>query len=476
MAENARDESEEFADEFASLVVEALEMDRKEKEQQEENDELERLASAYADEIHRNSGVENRQSQHSQQISGTGSLDIDITRMDEDIDEYYNRRPDDDRDITDELNILKDIEKNESRPAVYMEDSGDCDFGGSVEVKRTDYLDCLINALEADKTTVPERKEELYQFLGIYTLERLLVPYDMDVMSANQSNFREMVKWVDDNREAIKEQLDIYYRTVEEQMRSVLFDYFNTYKDTDNDELNFIDEERRKNLTEETKDKIRQTVITRKITIGNNFAVFCSQLINAITLKYLYSYSALPGKFIEFMGPKYTDKENPKHLDYPFNQGKFVNAILFPGFFASQIEQHVGNIYDSLLTVLKTLNDRIKFVLESGLIYVIRGVISDKSIERNNAIQEILNAMNEILPLLDETGNRLEERNEIRDRLRLGTRQVKNYKRVKRVEMKPKAHNPVYNMKQIKELIPFIKDILSGVLRDFKLDKTKNKK
>ena len=480
MAENARDESEEFAEGFASLVVEALELERKEKEQEEEreeNDEIEKLVRNYAEEMHRNSGVENRhsqQSQHSQRISSTNSLDIDITGMSGDIDDRHL----DDREITDNLDILENTEKNKSRSKsmMYVEDSGEYDFGEKIEVKRIDYLDCLIKALKADDTTDPFRKSELYQFLGLYTLERLLVPYNMNVMSADQSNFREMVKWVDENKAAIEEQLNTYYRNVEEKMHSVLYNYFNTYKSTENDELDFIEEERREQLTEETKEKIRQTVRTRNMTIGNKFAVFCSQLIDAITLKYLYSYSTLPGEFVNFMGPEYTAKDMPRHLDYPFFQGKFVNAVLFPGFFASRIEQHVGNIYDSLLTVLETLNDRIKFVLESGLIYVIRGIISGKSIERNNIIQEILNDMNEILPLLDETGNQLEERNEIRDRLRLGTRQVRSYKRDKNVEVKPKPHNPVYNVKQLRELTPFIKDILRGVLRDFKLDKTKNKK
>ena len=483
MAENAQDESEELMREIEQLLMDEDPEPQHEQEpehaEQPENivdEEMENLLIRYAEELRKSRENTPHNSQQSQRYTNdSGSIDL---RLDDEYEQtagYYEQGRQ--KPTEDEMQISRNFEKN-SRTRYADDDNSNYEDDGSIPrytVERSNYLDCLIRALYADNTEGINRKKAVYNFLGLYTLERLLVPYNINLNTANQKDFTDAIAWIDENKGRVKEQLDIYYKQIDDKMNSVLRRYMNKYmkSDTNDSDLAFINKETLDTLSEETIKIIKDKVQQYRQTIGEHFSIFCSQLINALVLRYIFSYSVLPTDFIEQLS-----YEKLEYCGYPFiHSDKYINGVLFPGFIIQDIYQITfGSYYElpeegKLVAILETINANIRMILESGLIWVIKGMFSDKKIRLIEATKQILDAFNEqLMPIVQETRTNLDDI----DQLDVA-RQPREYKRSKKIESKPKSttkYKPVYNINQILDLLPEIMENMSRTNRKLKALKT----
>ena len=488
MAENAQDESEEFMKEIEQLLMdedpELQHEQEPEHAEQPENivdEEMENLLIQYAEEIRKSRENTPHNSQHSQRHTNeSGFLDLRIDDEYEQTAGYYEQGR---QNLTeDELQISRDSFEKNCRTRYADDDNGDDGDDGSIPrytVERSNFLDCLIRALYADDTEGETRKKAMYNFLALYTLEKLLAPYNTNLNTANQNDFIDAIAWIDENKKGIQVQLSIYYNQIDDIMNSVLRIYINKYmkSDTNDSELAFIDKEILDNLSDETIKMIKDKVQQHRQTIGEHFSIFCSQLINAIVLRYIFSYNVLPINFIEQLS-----KEKLKYCGYPFiHSDNYINGVLFPGFIMKEPHQIVFKRYcelpeeGKLVAILETVNANIRSILESGLIWVIKGIFSNNKILLINATKEILSTFNEqLIPIAQDTRMILDDI----DQLDVA-RQPREYKRSKRIETKPKRttkYKPVYNINQIQDLLPELMEILRRSNKELKTLKTQIQK
>ena len=489
MAENAQDESEELMKEIEQLLMDEEAEPRHEPEnadhtEQSENimdKDMENLLIQYAQELRKSRENTPQNSQQSQRYTNdSGSLDL---RLDDEYEQtagYYEQGRQ--KPTEDEVQISRNFEKNCRTRYADDDNNGDYENDGSIPrytVERNNFLDCLIRALYADDTDDVNRKKAVYSFLGLYTLERLLVPYNITLSTANQKDFTDAIAWIDENKRRVKEQLDIYYNQIDDKMNLVLRRYMNKYmkSETNDSDLAFINKEILDTLSNETIKIIKDKVQQHRQTIGEHFSIFCSQLINAIVLRYIFSYSVLPTDFIEQLSDKKSE-----YCGYPFiHSDKYINGVLFPGFIIQDIYQITfGSYYElpeegKLVAILETINANIEMILESGLIWVIKGMFSDKKIRLIEATKQILDAFNEqLMPIVQETRTNLDDI----DQLDVA-RQPREYKRSKKIESKPKPttkYKPVYNINQILDLLPEIEEIINRTNRKLKTLKTQLQK
>ena len=490
MSKPTRDESEELIKEIEQMLMDEEQEPEQEHAEQPENiidEEMERIIIQYAEELRKSRENTPKGSQRSQQHkTDSGRLDLMIDEEDNvmihdedmEIDRFYNHREDSDCSLDEnELQVAREISEEEDRVHRMhrIDDDDDTQENEAsmpdYHVQRNDLIDCLLNALEADKTEDANRKKAVYKFLGLYTLERLLAPYHITLSSMNQDNFEDRIQWIDENRESVRDQLNTYYNRINNKMNSVLRNYVNKYmkKDTNDDDLSFINKNIRDQLSEETIEIIKDKVKQHRQTIGEHFVIFCSQLMDAVALKYIFSYNVLPNDFLVQLS-----EDMPEYCGYPFIQDDYINAVLFQGFYMQKPEQIVmkssyQEVEMKLDSVLETVNAKIDKILRSGLINVIKGIFSEKKILLIDAIQEILGFFNnDLLPVARSVRSELDEIDHLTIKKRTWN---------KRDEKKPKStYKPVYNMFKIREMLPEIKDLLAQSGRTLRTLQKQNRK
>lgn len=479
MSKNTQDESEEVVKEIEQLLMNEEQEPEQGHAEQPENiidEEMERIIIQYAEELRKSRENTSKSAQRSQQRkTDSGRLDLMIDEEDMEIDGFYNHREDSDCSLDEnELQVAREMEEDMVHRMRIMDDDDDTQENEAsmpdYYVPRDNLIECLLKALEADTTEDENRKKAVYKFLGLYTLERLLVPYNTTLSSMNQSAFENRIQWIDENRESVRTELNTYYNQINKKMNSVLRNYMNKYMKNDitNDDLSFIDKDTLGQLSDKTIETIKDKVKQHKQTIGEHFKIFCSQLMNAVVLKYIFSYNVLPNDFLEQLSVN-----RPEYCGYPFIQDGYINAVLFPGFRMQSpgqitMKTNYQEVEMKLDLVLRMVNSRIGKILRSGLINVIKGIFSKNKILLIDATQEILEYVNnDLLPVARTVRSELDEI----DHLTVRKRTWK-----KRDEKKPKStYRPVYNIFKILEMLPDIKDLLTQSGRELRTLRTLQK-
>lgn len=313
----------------------------------------------------------------------------------------------------------------------------DLDFMHEIRLSRNNYLSVTLNILNRFQEDDPKLK--IYEkFLAHYLLELLLIKYNESVEEHIKSrSFDQAIHYLYVYRNQIRSLIDTIYQRFETVLRKQFYLYLIKHKMTD-----FAGEDINPRVLERLRDVIKQN---RYSLYEKYIKGFAENLIESVTLRYIYSILAVPMDFIQYFNREYTDKRlNINSVNYPILCTKYFNPVLFPGFINKQQIPWVSTTeYQDLIPALEKIRDNLDVIALNGLINVLKGYYRSKNIEKENILQNSIDAYNKAWKILNGIKFTREKSDQITKVMKLpdGIERKKQLKKIN--ESKPKTTETV---------------------------------